>query len=220
MPATKTAIAVVPVAQADPFCLRARRLIVGVLRGRVSLLCTGIFDLLFAYLGVADTQYTIRPEPLSLGTTAVAVSVLFEFTGCCEELMRLVTTFSCVKTEEDGTSVLCFVEDALVLDLGHGLGAAVSLLAPVEFLGDEEKGPLVMVLEQEGPLVMVLAGGVVWSRCTEPPPRSAAVWNQDQVRSLAGRVWAPVGLFDEAAQAKLGRPCCPCAATFTSRDFL
>lgn len=210
MPAAKTAIAVVPVAQAYPFCLRARRLIVGVLRGRVSLLCTGIFDQLFAFLGVADTQYTIRPEPISLGTTAVAASVLFEFTGCCEELVRLVTTFSCVKTEEDGTSVLCFVEDALVLDLGHGLGAAVSLLAPVEFLGDE----------QQGPLVMVLAGGVVWSRCTEPPPRSAAVWNQDQVRSLAGRVWAPVGLFDEAAQAKLGRPCCPCAATFTSRDFL
>lgn len=202
---TELSIAVVPVDQAEPFCRTARLLVAMLLGDRVSLLCRGIFELVFAFAGVCSRQYAIRLQPND--RTFLLVNVMEPhgtlrmppppapggFLNATSNLVPgvgIVTFYSPISYAD--------VTEEVMVDIGQGLSATPGVMRKYELLFERQK--------EHAALLFVLEASVY---VTGRPIHGAyghIVWNEQSVRRVAGRDWALLGLFDETAHARLRHP--------------
>lgn len=199
MHTTKISIAVVPVDQEDAVvCHRSRLLVARVLGKRVDLVCRGLFDICFAYLGVARSQYTVSTSAEDRTETHVLVesTVRCEHDGPGGAFWRGVPGFgninmyfSCDPFRFEHVEQQTAAQASPVVDLGQGLGVSPVRGGKSELLS--------LLYEFPPPRLSVVIQAKLVRFLPAAIPRSAGVWNEDQVHHAAGRAWVAVGSFDE-----------------------
>lgn len=204
MATTELSIAVVPVDLVDPCCRRARLLTAMTLGGRISILCQGVFELLFEYLGISSRQFTVQHGISPVGYTTASLLVDFKgprdprwarFVPSTENFYHFIPglgDFHMYISSGSRYGILHKGETAVV-DLGCGLAVAARTFPKgrVDLLSD----PAELLPDQMRLLAVLEAGLIIAQGCTST---TRPTWNEDQVSPLAGRGWVRVGLFDAA----------------------
>lgn len=217
-------VAVVPVDEADPACRDARRLVTWVIARRLTA-CRGVFGCLFAYLGIAETQFTVASG---------------RFTDIASTRLQVRLRAQCDTVEQPATILHECVGGPMLHVPGVGLLHAGMVFAGVNlYLGqgmvitpwhDVEPEPDFWLqcktanttglrdgfvrFDFQLDACVMCTGGNAFHNTYKLFSRSAGVFGPERVLSdRRGGNWALVGVFDQDGPKEYDGFCCA-APTF------